>query len=400
MLGNNKHRPGREALRGGARVAPLGEMRMGSRSGSGSDWFRRWLLPGFAFKAVVIGGGYATGRELVSFFMPSGPLGGLAGMATATVVWSVVCAVAFLFALKTGSRDYRTFFSHLLGRFWPVFEGAYILAMIVILAVFAAAAGAIGAALFHWPSLVGSLILIGMITAVATFGNESVEGLFKYVSIFLYATYGVFLVLSLTRFGDRIAAALAAPAPSDGWLTGGLTYAGYNIVGAAVILPVVRHMRGPRDAVVAGVLAGPLAMAPAVLFFLAMTAFYPGISDHALPSDFLLEQLHAPVFRLIFQLMIFAALLESGAGQVHAINERIDQARRAGGRAPLSRRVRLAVTAAILIGSIFVAERIGLVALIADGYRWLAYLFLAVFVLPLMTLGLARLIGSARARAA
>ena len=158
--------------------------------------------------------------------------------------------------------------------------------------------------------------------------------------------------------------------------------------------------RDGKSSVVAGVLAGPLAMAPAVLFFLAMTAFYPGISDHALPSDFLLEQLHAPVFRLIFQLMIFAALLESGAGQVHAINERIDQARRAGGRAPLSRRVRLAVTAAILIGSIFVAERIGLVALIADGYRWLAYLFLAVFVLPLMTLGLARLIGSARARAA
>ena len=33
------------------------------RQGS-STWFQRFLLPGFAFKAVVIGGGYATGREL------------------------------------------------------------------------------------------------------------------------------------------------------------------------------------------------------------------------------------------------------------------------------------------------------------------------------------------------
>jgi uncharacterized membrane protein YkvI len=29
-----------------------------------ASWFKRILLPGFAFKAVVIGGGYSTGREL------------------------------------------------------------------------------------------------------------------------------------------------------------------------------------------------------------------------------------------------------------------------------------------------------------------------------------------------
>ena len=42
-------------------------------------WFQRFLLPGLAFKAVVIGGGYATGRELAEFFLPSGPWGGIAG---------------------------------------------------------------------------------------------------------------------------------------------------------------------------------------------------------------------------------------------------------------------------------------------------------------------------------
>ena len=28
-----------------------------------ASWFNRLLLPGFAFKAVVIGGGYATGAR-------------------------------------------------------------------------------------------------------------------------------------------------------------------------------------------------------------------------------------------------------------------------------------------------------------------------------------------------
>jgi len=53
-----------------------------------SSRFQRFLLPGFAFKAVVIGGGYATGRELAEFFLPSGPWGGVAAMVLATVIWS------------------------------------------------------------------------------------------------------------------------------------------------------------------------------------------------------------------------------------------------------------------------------------------------------------------------
>ena len=54
------------------------------------DFFQRYLLPGFVFEAAVIGGGYATGRELVEFFLPAGPLGGLLGMVVSMVVWSAV----------------------------------------------------------------------------------------------------------------------------------------------------------------------------------------------------------------------------------------------------------------------------------------------------------------------
>jgi uncharacterized membrane protein YkvI len=50
--------------------------------------------------------------------------------------------------------------------------------------------------------------------------------------------------------------------------------------------------------------------------------------------------------------------------------------------------VRVSVTGVLLLGSIFLATRFGLVTLIARGYRALAYIFLVVFVLPVLTLGL------------
>jgi uncharacterized membrane protein YkvI len=361
-------------------------------TGTRASWFQRYLLPGFAFKAVVIGGGYATGRELAEFFLGSGPWGGLAGMLLAMVAWSAICALTFAFAHAAQAYDYRAFFRALLGRFWWVFEVAYLLFVVLILAVFGAAAGEIGKAMLGWPVIAGAVLLAGSIVAVVAFGNAAVEALFKYVSILLYAVYALFIVLALASFGNGIGEGFAQPAPSTGWAIGGLTYASYNVVGAVVILPVIRHLSSRREAVTAGLIAGPLAMLPALLFFVAMVAFYPGIEAETLPSDFILRQLGAPWFHVTFQAMIFAALLESSVGSVHAINERIEGVLRERRGIGLSHGARAAVATVLLIGCIFVAERIGLVALIGSGYRSLAYLILAVFILPLIVWGLPKLL--------
>lgn len=358
----------------------------------GPSAFQRFLLPGLAFKAVVIGGGYATGREIAEFFLPSGPWGGIAGMIVATVIWCVVSATTFLFARRLRERDYSSFFRALLGKAWPIFEIAYVSFVVVVLAVFGAAAGAIASATLGAPPIAGTLCLMAGIALCTAFGNKGVERVFTWVSVLLYGVYAVFFVFALSSFGGRISDTLAT---SDGWhagwLSGGLTYAGYNIIGAVIILPVTRHFTSDRDAVVAGVIAGPLAMLPAFLFFICMAAFMPGIGGEALPSDYLLARLGQPWFRYLFQIMIFAALLESGTGAVHAVNERIATAWQARKGQALGRRARGTIALVLLVACMFIADRVGLVALIANGYRALAYLLIAVYVVPLLTIGVWRL---------
>lgn len=356
-----------------------------------SSWFQRYLLPGFAFKGFVIGGGYATGRELVEFFFPAGPVGGLLGLGLTMALWSGVCALAFLFAHLMRTLDYRAFFRALLGPGWIVFEAAYLVFMVLILAVFGAAAGEIGAATFGLPKAAGSLALVAAITAVTTFGAGSVERMFKYMTVFLYGVYAVFAVLAVSTFGQDALAVLERPAPIDGWWQGGLTYAGYNVLGAVVVLPFLRHLTRSRDAVVAGLLCGPLAIWPAIVFFFSMLAFYPQIGSEVLPADFLLQRLDAPRFHLIFQLMILAALLESGVGAVHGFNERVAGAWRARRGRELSRPLRLVIALGVLAGAVFVAERFGLVTLIANGYSALAVVILILFVAPLLSLGVWKL---------
>jgi uncharacterized membrane protein YkvI len=146
-----------------------------------------------------------------------------------------------------------------------------------------------------------------------------------------------------------------------------------------------------RDAVVAGVVAGPLTMLPALLFFISMVAFYPDIQSATLPSDFLLQRIGISSFHLLFQAMIFSALLESGTSSVHAINERIGHALQTHYAKVLTRPQRLAIATFVLLVCMFAAGRFGLVALIATGYRALAYILLATFILPLVTIGVWKL---------
>jgi hypothetical protein len=88
---------------------------------------------------------------------------------------------------------------------------------------------------------------------------------------------------------------------------------------------------------------------------------------------------------------------ESGTSAVHAVNERIDGAWEARKGEPLSHRARLTIGLILLALCMFAAGQFGLVDLIAKGYRALAYIFLAVFVLPLLTIGVWRIFRRDRA---
>jgi len=132
-------------------------------------------------------------------------------------------------------------------------------------------------------------------------------------------------------------------------------------------------------------------MVPALLFFIPMVAFYPAVQSATLPSDFMLLRIGFLWFHLLFQVMIFSALLESGTSSVHAINERIDNAWTAGTGKSLTHRQRLTIALVVIVICMFLASRFGLVALIATGYRALSYVLLATFILPLVTVGVWKL---------
>jgi uncharacterized membrane protein YkvI len=356
-----------------------------------SDWFQRYLLPGFVFEAAVIAGGYATGRELVEFFLPAGPWGGLLGMVVSMLFWSAVLMISFELARRARTYDYRSFFKQLLGPGWILFEIAYLLLLVIILAVMGAAAGEIVHSLFGLPKLVGSLGMIAL-TGVLLFYSSTVIERFLTLSVgYLYLVYIVFVIWSIAVFGDRIEEALAAEPVGSAWFKAGITYAGYNVATLPAVLFCIRHLTRPRETLVAGFLAGPLGMLPGMLFFIAMIGYHQELATVALPSAFLLGKLGAPWFELAFQIAVLLTLVDTGVALLHAINERVARVYEEKSR-PMPRELRPVLAVAIMVISVYAASSIGLVDLIAKGYGYLTYAFIVLLIVPVLTIGLWQLL--------
>lgn len=349
------------------------------------SWFSRVLLPGFVFQSVVIGGGYGTGREIVEFFLKLGPAAGLLAMVVSTLVWSAVCAVSFEFARLYQHYDYRRFFTELLGRGWWLFEVCYVVQLVITLAVIAAAAGGMLRETFAVPYALGVAGIVAAVGWLVFAGSRTIERTLAAWSFLLYGTYVVFFAWSLGRSGGMHTVWAASEASGGGWLVGGLRYAAYNLTAIPAVLFVLRHATSRRDAVSAGVLAGPIGILPGVLFYLAMVPQYPGIVDSAAPAATLLAVLDSRAFTLLFQVVLFGTLIETGTGMIHAVNERIASVFEERGRA-MPRGIRPAVASGLLLAAVGLAS-FGLVALIARGYGTLTWVFLAVFVVPVLTWG-------------
>ncbi|MGH8081706.1 MAG: hypothetical protein ACREP7_14115, partial [Lysobacter sp.] len=102
--------------------------------------FERLLVPGLVVQAVIVGGGYATGRELSEFFLAQGPLTGLLGLGVTALLFSAVSMLGFELARRQRAFDYRSFCAIFLGRFAFAFELGYFATLLLVLSVVSAAA--------------------------------------------------------------------------------------------------------------------------------------------------------------------------------------------------------------------------------------------------------------------
>jgi uncharacterized membrane protein YkvI len=353
-------------------------------------FFRVYIVPGAVFQSVMVGGGYGTGREIVEYFTSYGAAGGLFALAVACTVLAVVLATTFEFSRRFGAYDYRSFFKHLLGQGWIAFEVLIVLLFLLILAVLASASGNILRDNFNVPYMAGQLIMLVLIGVLTFYGRALIEKVLTFWSFFLYAVFIAFFVAVFSSDNVSLTNSFAAADTRGGWLWSGLKYAFYNLAAAPLLLYVVRGFETRGQALRSGAVAGVIAITPAVLFHLTFLTAWPDVLGENIPAYWLMTRLGSIALLAVFTVMLFGTFIETGAGMLQGINERIDGYLLESGSGSLSPMMR----ALIAMSAILISAGLsfwGITNLIAKGYGMMAWGFLAVYVIPLMTIGVYRI---------
>lgn len=352
-----------------------------------STLFKKYFLPGFVFQSVVIAGGYGTGREIIEYFLQYGPGGGLIGMLlVSTVMWSLTIALTFELSRLYKAYDYRTFFQNLLGKFWFLFEICYMTGALIILAVVGSAAGTLLAESFGMHYMVGVSLMFLLIGFFTFKGSALIEKFLASWSFILYIVYSVILIAAMYNFGDVISRNFTEFKVSGGWILAGFKYALYNFVVIPAVLFCTKHIETRKEAISAGLIAGVIGILPGFLFFVAIVSQYPSVVDEALPMIYMLEKLDFSWLLIIFQLVLFGTLIETGTGLIHAFNERVQSVYDNRGK-EFPHKLRPVIAAVLLLIGLGIAQ-FGLIDLIAKGYGGLSYGVFVVFVIPVFTIGI------------
>ncbi|MCZ6853684.1 MAG: hypothetical protein O7G86_07175 [Gammaproteobacteria bacterium] len=356
-----------------------------------AKFVRIYLVPGAVFQSILVGGGYGTGREVVEYFTRFGPTGGLLAAGLACAIFALVLVLTFEVSRRFSAYDYRAFFKILLGRFWFLYEIAGALLMLLVFAVLIAAAGSVMNVQFGVSPWVGMALVFLLVGTLEFFGREAVMRVLAFWSIVLYVVFGAFLFLSFQVIPDQIAHAFQSGGIAEGWAESGFKYAMYNATGAPIILFVAREFENSRQTMGAGVVAAIIGIAPALMFHLAFSGAEPKILSEEIPVFWMMNYYGMGVLAVAFTIMLFGTLIETGAGVLQGVNERIDSFLSEKGKPGLSKMGHSGVAMGFMAIAMMVAS-VGIVNLIAKGYGTLAWSFCFLYFIPLLTVGVWRLV--------
>ncbi|TRM12112.1 hypothetical protein FH966_10685 [Lentibacillus cibarius] len=355
--------------------------------------FGRLVLPGIIIQSTLIGGGYATGREVVAYGAKFGALGWIAGL-TIIVGFGLMAFLMFEIARRFRAYDYRSLVKQFLGPFWFLYDIIYFLLAILIISIVIAATGSIlesTIGLNYWVGVGIIAILAGILNF---YGTALIERFKTIGTTSLLLAYILFAILVISSSWGEITNVFATGDTSFAgdftiWsiIGAGIIYVGYNLAVYPAALFTVKRQKTMKDTLVGGAIAGVLMTVPWFLTYFALMGFYPSetVFNADVPWLHMLNGYGLWV-AVIFGIVVGWTLIETATGMIHAFLDRVNYNLEELGKQPMSKGMNGTV-AIIALALSAILSNVGIGGLVSTGYTILGYAMLIVYGIPILIIG-------------
>lgn len=336
------------------------------------------------YAGAVVGAGFASGQEILQFFIVFGS-SGLWGAILAAALFCYLGGLVMFLAVSIGSTNYRDLYRVMLGSApGRVMDCLSLFMLPGGVVVMLAGGGAVYSEHLGLPQALGTLLTALFTAGVVIMGLKGVISANALLVPLKMAAIVVICLLALVfaQPGEESHRAISGAAGGTriNWAWSAVLYVSYNMVVPVAVLSSLGRTVSLRAGVAGGMLGGLVLGAAAGLIVIAGLKFYPGITGYEVPLLYIAGSLGSGL-KVVLGVLVWVAILTTAIADTHGFASRFAESRSLKYKAAGTALVLLALPLSTLKFSLLVKVLYPLF-----GYAGLILLAALLFMPPLLIL--------------
>ena len=324
------------------------------------------------FIGMIVGVGFASGQELMSFFGNFGIMG-YVGVAIMGFGYFMLGLMGALTARRMNTPYYDVVFAPKNNKYFRWFSNAVVivLGLFGVLPIMYAGGGSVLETQFGIPMMVGSIFTAVITYLSVIFGTRGfVNSLNATVPVLVITTVVICIYLFINPFPVEVEfTPISNNSLLQNWFISALLYLSYNVIcGIAVVVPLGSLAKNEKSIIIGSLLSGVVLAVMAFFCAGAIIENYSLVKDADMPTVAMAQEL-SPVAGVIYSIAIYLAVFTTAAACLFALDVQLD---RLFERVP---KIKMSKPLALLIISVaaYMGSYIGFVTLVNVLYPFTGY---------------------------
>lgn len=356
------------------------------------------------------GAGFASGTQELQYFSNHGWFGVFMPILTFIII-GFTYYVGLETARQTNKWSYEGWSKEAYGKHSKFLTLAMDFSIIITTIAATAATIATGGLLvnqyLHLPVIVGSLLMICIVTLICVYGENVVRKNAMLMTAVIVIIVSIVLVAGLIKFAPQISKLMSEgyinPNASK-WsisdstetvngnignaLLWALTYAGFQISAIGGITSSFKgglHKQEAKGAMIMGAVINIIMLVGiCLLIFSGMPEIYTNETARTLPTIYIVNQLDIKILAVLYPILLFLALITTAVGFIFGMIQRIDPYVLKNMKNPILKKVIISIVCLIIC---YLVSTQGLMWIVKEAYRYLGIFNWVFMIIPLWILG-------------
>ncbi|MDO4918105.1 hypothetical protein [Kocuria sp.] len=288
---------------------------------------KKTMQVALAFIGLMVGAGFATGQEVIQYFISFG-VWGLAGAVVAGILMitagAVIINIGSYFLADEHLMVFRSVSAPVVSRFLDISVSLTLLAMGIVML---AGAGSTLEQQFGLPAWIGSAVMVGVVMLTGLLDVNKVTNIISAVTPVIFVAVIVAFVYALLQLpvdlGTVNDLAVQAESPVSPWWLSAVNYTCMALMlGVSMSLMIGGNTVDPRDAGRGGLLGGVVYTVLLLMNAFALLVNFEAVGDADVPMLKLFETIH-PVAAIAMVVVTFLMIYNTCISMFYALGRRV-----------------------------------------------------------------------------